>query len=188
MIEINREILRHQLSLKTLHFMKQTHSDLVKVIENESGDLYCDALVSTTIGVGIAALAADCMPITFSAQGVIGVAHVGRVGLVKGIASKTVRAMRDLGATEITATIGPSICGTCYEVSPQMYQEITTRLPNSATSEEHHSLNMQAAVLEELLELEVRTHDTRICTLESSEYFSYRGGDATFRQAGVISL
>jgi YfiH family protein len=186
-----REELRNLLSLEVLHFMKQSHGDLVMVVV--AGDerveaLDCDALVTTSRGIGLAALAADCMPITFSAGGVVAVAHIGRVGLLKGLASKTVAKMREHGAVEIQAVIGPSICGNCYEVSPEMYREVISRMPACATTDERHTLDLQAGVMAELRTVGVVSHDVGICTLENPKYFSYRGGDLTQRQAGVISL
>ncbi len=146
----NRELLRRQISLHSLHFMRQTHSDIVKVVDETGSDFDCDALVTRSPGVGLAALAADCMPITFAANNVVGVAHVGRVGLVNKISVKTVLAMRELGAGSITATIGPSICGRCYEVSIEMYGDVTAIAPASATSIEAHSLDLRAGVASQL--------------------------------------
>ena len=85
-----REALRISISLPVLHFMKQSHSDLVLVVDETGGEFEADALITRTKGVGLAALAADCMPITFSAAGMVGVAHVGRVGFIKGIAAKSI--------------------------------------------------------------------------------------------------
>ena len=186
-----KEELRNLLSLEVLHFMKQSHGDVVVVLV--AGDervevLDCDALVTTSRGIGLAVLAADCMPIIFSAEGVVAVAHIGRVGLLKGLASKTVAKMREQGAVEIQAVIGPSICGNCYEVSPEMYREAISRMPACATTDERHTLDLQAGVIAELSASGVVSHDVGICTLENPKYFSYRGGDITQRQAGVVSL
>ena len=128
------------------------------------------------------------MPLTFTSEGVVGIAHVGRVGLVKGIAPKTVETMLGLGAGKITAIIGPSICARCYEVSPEMYEEITALIPSTATSSELHSLDLQSGVKGQLESLGVAVKDVGICTLENSDYFSFRGGDLSARQAGIISL
>ena len=183
-----RELWRSTLSLQQLHFMRQTHSDIVMLVGDQGSEFEADALVTTTQGVGLAALAADCMPITFSSMDVVGIAHVGRLGLVKAIAVKTVAMMRGLGAIDIEATIGPSICANCYEVSPEMYQELIAFLPATATSEEKHSLDLQSGVASQLTELGVTVTNLGICTLENSGYFSYRGGDFLERQAGIISL
>ena len=184
----NRELLRRQISLNALHFMRQTHSDIVKVVDETGSDFECDALVTRSTGVGLAALAADCMPITFAANNVIGVAHVGRVGFVNKISINTVLTMRELGARSITATIGPSICGQCYEVSPQMYHDVTTQVPASATSPQAHSLDLRAGVTAQLEDYGVMVINLDICTLEDMHYYSYRRGGETARQAGIISL
>ena len=184
----HRESLREVLSLDSLVFMNQTHSDVVEISDG-SGLVYdCDALVTNKKGVGLAALAADCMPITFSSPSVVGVAHVGRVGLFKEIAPKTVAIMRELGAVEITATIGPSICGRCYEVSSEMYQESIITLPAAATSDQLHALDLKAGVTFQLQAIGVDVSDVDICTKEDRNYFSFRDGDESARQAGIISL
>ena len=183
-----RESLRVDLSMGHLIFMHQTHSDLVLVVDGSEGEPQCDALVTRSKGVALAAMAADCMPVTFTSEGVVGIAHVGRVGLVKGIAPKTVETMLGLGAGKITAIIGPSICARCYEVSPDMYEEISTLIPSTATSSELHSLDLKSGVKSQLESLGVTVKDVGICTLENSDYFSFRGGDLSARQSGIISL
>jgi len=184
----HRNILRQTLALERLHFMRQSHSDLVMVVDEEGGDFTCDALVTRSLNVGLAALSADCMPVTFRAEGVIGVAHVGRVGLVSGLAPKVVNVMRSEGAQEITAMIGPSICSLCYEVSAEMYSEITSLLPATSTSLQRRALNLRAGLTSQLSDCGVMVRDSDICTLENLRYFSFRGGDLQARQAGIISL
>ena len=183
-----RESLRVDLSMDQLIFMHQTHSDQVLVVDGSEGEPQCDALVTRSKGVALAAMAADCMPVTFTSEGVVGIAHVGRVGLVKGIAQRTVETMLGLGAGKITAIIGPSICARCYEVSPDMYEEISTLIPSTATSSELHSLDLKSGVKSQLESLGITVKDVGICTLENSDYFSFRGGDLSARQAGIISL
>ncbi len=183
----NRESLRRNLSLASLHFMRQSHSNIVLLADVKGGEFECDALVTRSSGVGLAALAADCMPVTFSGEGVVGVAHIGRVGLVSGLAQEVVAVMRSQGAGGITATIGPSICFACYQVSGEMYKEITSQLPATATSNEERTLDLQSGVSAQLAALSIPVRDLGICTLESNRYFSYRGGDLQARQAGIIS-
>ena len=110
------------------------------------------------------------------------------MGLGSAIAVKTVEVMRNMGANEIVATIGPSICGNCYEVSPDMYQEFTHLIPQSSTSDFKHCLNLQRGVRAQLEALNVVVLDLGICTLESPLYFSHRRGAEPGRQAGIISI
>jgi YfiH family protein len=78
-----------------------------------------DAMVSTRPGVALGIVTADCAPILFadSARGVIGAAHAGWRGAVSGIIEATLKAMQSLGATAITAAIGPCIRHASYEVA-----------------------------------------------------------------------
>lgn len=51
--------------------------------------------------------------------------------MLAGVVPATVGAMRDLGAREITAHVGPSVCGRCYEVPLPMQQDALARVPES---------------------------------------------------------
>ena len=108
--------------------------------------------------------------------------------MTNGIIDKTLDIMEGLGATGIFAWIGPSICGGCYEVSPEMYEEVTTFFPASATSTAQHSLDLPRGAIGILRERGIDTHALGICTLENSQFFSYRRDKTIGRQAGVISL
>ena len=74
--------------------------------------------------------AADCLPVLLGdpVTGIIGAAHCGRRGLERGVIGATVDLMKSKGAdpANIVATLGPRICGDCYEVA--------TRSPTSSSS------------------------------------------------------
>ena len=78
-----------------------------------------DGQVTSRAGVALGMFAADCLPVLMAdAQaGVIGAAHCGRKGLQRGIIGATIDAMVAKGAApeRIAATLGPCICGDCYE-------------------------------------------------------------------------
>ena len=70
-------------------------------------------------------MVADCIPVVLVGQCqdgglVLAVAHAGRKGLLDGVLQRTVAAMHEAGAENICAWLGPSICGSCYEVPEQM--------------------------------------------------------------------
>lgn len=82
-----------------------------------------DAMVTTTPGVLLGVLTADCQPVLFhdpKAQ-VIGAAHAGWRGAVDGVLEATLDAMESLGASRsrIVAVIGPTISQAAYEVGPE---------------------------------------------------------------------
>jgi copper oxidase (laccase) domain-containing protein len=62
-----------------------------------------DAIVSNTKGMAIGILTADCAPILFcdQATGIVGAAHSGWQGALKGIAQNTVKEMVDSGCRYI---------------------------------------------------------------------------------------
>ncbi|MEM6851669.1 MAG: peptidoglycan editing factor PgeF [Pseudomonadota bacterium] len=81
---------------------------------------HADAMVTTTPGLALGVLAADCAPVLFADPDakVIGAAHAGWKGAVTGVVRSAVDAMVRLGATRagIIAAIGPCIRQPSYEV------------------------------------------------------------------------
>jgi len=185
----NRLALRDELQLSALQFMHQSHSEVVRVVDQVSeSDYEADALITTQTGLGLAVLVADCIPLLLSSTTCVAAVHVGRIGMTNGIVDKTINIMQGLGATGIIAWIGPSICGECYEVSPEMYDEVTTFYPASATSLEKHSLDLPRGTISILRDRGIDTHALGLCTLENTKFFSHRRDKTIGRQAGVIAL
>lgn len=188
-LEAERHELAQLLSLDKVTFIHQSHSaDVVLVDADSPTNLAADAIVTQVKGIGVAVLSADCLPILLSSPSVVGAIHAGRVGVSNGIIANTVEVMRSLGATGIRATIGPSICGACYEVSPEMYEKYISDFPRSATSAMSHSLNLPAEAQFQLESLGVSVRNVEICTRESTRHFSYRRDGSGERFASVISL
>ena len=81
---------------------------------------HADALVTTTPGLALSILTADCAPVLLADKqaGVIGAAHAGWKGAIGGGLEATVALMRERGARDISAAIGPCIHQASYEVGP----------------------------------------------------------------------
>ena len=115
----------------------QVHSpDVVTVTAAEQAGqtdhLRADALVTAVPGIALSVLTADCQPVLFAdaEAGVIGAAHAGWRGALGGVLEATVDAMRDLGAQNIRAVIGPTISQRAYEVGWEFMDEFTTEDPD----------------------------------------------------------
>ena len=152
-----------------------------------------DALVTTRPDVVLAVRAADCLPVLLADadQRVIGAAHSGRRGLYVGVVPATVEAMRELGASRITAVLGPYACGKCYEVPAEMRAEVAERAPASyaETSWGTPAVDVAAGVRAQLDELGVQVVDATRCTIESEDLYSYRReGPVSGRMAGLVKL
>ena len=152
-----------------------------------------DAVVTTRPDVVLMVRAADCVPVLLAdpAAGVIGAAHSGRPGLAAGVVPATVAAMRERGATAVTAWIGPHVCGGCYEVPAEMRDEVGALVPAAVatTTWGTPALDLGAGVRAQLDDLDVTVVDVSRCTRESEDLYSYRrDGARAGRLAGLIRL
>ncbi|MDO5643643.1 MAG: peptidoglycan editing factor PgeF [Paracoccus sp. (in: a-proteobacteria)] len=112
--------------------VNQTHSANVVTITDPAqiagaGATDADALVTAIPGVALSVLTADCQPVLMAdaRAGVIGAAHAGWRGALGGVLEATVQAMRDLGARDIRAVIGPTISQRAYQVGWDFVDEFT---------------------------------------------------------------
>jgi YfiH family protein len=150
-----------------------------------------DALVSR--GAALAVMVADCVPVVLvgaDAGGgpVLGVVHAGRPGVASGVVPAAVARMRDLGAEGISAWIGPSVCGRCYEVPAAMRAEVGALVPATWCETSHGTpgLDLPAGVRQQLEAHCVPVAYSGGCTLEDGRLFSYRRDPSTGRFAGLV--
>ena len=177
--------------LGNAQFMNQVHGNDVVVIDQVlDHEPICDALITTSPGVALAVMVADCIPLLLISEKVVAAVHVGRAGLVNKVAIKAVEQMRVLGASDIHAILGPSICGKCYEVPLHMQQEVVATHPESlsTTYQGTPALDLSAGLIAELIAQGLTYEASVICTQEDPLYFSHRRDNPTGRFAGVVSL
>ena len=184
----NRELLSKITG--PIQFMNQVHGDEVVEVKSIGDDPTCDALITRVPGIALAVMVADCIPLLLSSSTVVGAVHVGRRGLMNSVAVKAVDAMRKLGADQIHAQLGPSICGRCYEVPQELADEVVAKHPaaSSLTKNLTPALDLSRALIADLVASGVTYEASTICTLENDEYFSYRRHNITGRNAGVVWL
>jgi polyphenol oxidase len=88
-----------------------------------------DALVTTTPGVMLAILTADCVPIVLHdpVAGVLACVHAGWRGTVARVCAAAVTAMTSLGSrpADIIAGLGPAADPARYQVGPDVHQAVT---------------------------------------------------------------
>ena len=144
-----------------------------------------DAMVTTTPGVALAILTADCQPVLFAdaENGVVGAAHAGWRGALDGVLEATIEAMEGLGAKReaISAVIGPSISQRAYEVGPEFLEEFMDDDPDNqrffANGEgDRYLFDLPAFGLHRMRQAGVGGAEwTRHCTYSDPErFFSYR--------------
>lgn len=172
-------------------FMNQVHGEHIEVIDSINGEIpTCDGLITTTPNLTLAVMVADCIPLLLFSKEAVGAIHVGRAGLVNRIALKAIELMRSLGAIELHAVLGPSICGSCYEVPFQMQQDVVAEHPRAlaTTRKGTPGLDLPKALIADLIAAGVSYEASTICTFEDEMYFSHRRQNPTGRFAGVVAL
>ena len=192
----NRDLLARDLDVASdsVLYMTQVHGAAVEVaVGPRTGTPpEADAMVTAQVGLALAVLVADCVPVLLVApdEGLAGVAHAGRSGLAHGVVPAVVAALRDLGAGELYAVVGPSICGRCYEVPDQMRREVAAHSSVAGTVSwtGTPALDLAAGVMDQLTREGVRVLWRPGCTRESDHLFSYRRSGRTGRFAGVVVL
>lgn len=107
---------------------RQTHSANVAVVTDpDTIPEDTDAVITRSHDFAVGVRTADCQPILLYAPDIRAVAaiHAGWKGTKARIAAATVNRLAELGADpqQIKAFLGPSVCGNCYEVSPELVEE-----------------------------------------------------------------
>lgn len=150
-----------------------------------------DALVTTKHGLGLMIRAADCIPIVLAdpTAGVVGAVHAGRAGVALDVVARAVERMESLGARQITAWIGPHVCGGCYEVPESLRAQVAAQVPETyaQTTWGTPSLDLGAGVRAQLETAGVEMVTVEGCTVETPGLHSYRrDGDTSGRHAGLV--
>jgi YfiH family protein len=180
-----------------LVWMRQVHGTGVTVVDGPRAEPVpaTDALVTRTPGLVLCVLVADCVPVLLAdaAAGVVAAVHAGREGVRQGVVPAALAEMSRLGAhpADVTALLGPAVCGACYEVPGAMQAEVARVAPAAVARSRRGTpaLDLRAGLAEVLRAAGVGqvVHDPR-CTAEDRLLFSHRRDGVTGRQAGLVWL
>jgi copper oxidase (laccase) domain-containing protein len=136
-------------------------------------------------GMAAAVTVADCVPVFVAhPSGACAILHSGWRGTVAGITERAVAwfVHSGFGAGSLRMHLGPAICGSCYEVSPDVYRALTRTSVGSARPVDLRGVIADRARLLGVRDLTVSEWCTR-CSRD--HLFSHRGGDVG-RQLGVL--
>jgi YfiH family protein len=136
-------------------------------------------------GTGMAVSIADCVPVFIvHPSGAAALLHSGWRGTAGRIVERGIVALvsRGLPASELRLHLGPSICGRCYEVSPDVAEQLTGARPASP-----RPVNLREIIADHARAAGVRHISVSgACTrCHNDRFFSHRAGDEG-RQLGVI--
>lgn len=195
----NRSRLAEIIGVDTGNFvwMEQLHTNNVAFVDKpQSAPVEAtDAVVTTTPGLALGVLVADCVPVLLAdhTNGVTAAAHAGRMGARNGIIPATVKEMLARGAQpqSIQVLLGPAASGESYEVPEEMAADVEKHLPGSRTKTKKGtpSLDVRAGLVRQLMSLGITNIDADPRdTITDEDFFSYRREGTTGRQAGIVWL
>jgi YfiH family protein len=150
-----------------------------------------DAAVTSTPGVVLAILTADCLPVVFAAADgrEIAAAHAGWRGLAAGVLEATVAAMRT-PAARLTAWLGPAAGPDAYEVGEAVFEAFVAHHPAAgyaftATRRDHWNVDLYALARQRLVAAGVHDiHGGGLCTIsDPGSFYSHRRDQRTGRLA-----
>jgi YfiH family protein len=203
-----RERLRTRLGLRRLARGHQVHGATVRRIHNDADvprpgadagqpPIEADGHATRLAGIGVMALAADCLPVALGGDGAVAMVHAGWRGLASGVLEEGVLALRELsGGDDIAAVIGPGAGPCCYEVGPEVRAAFAAgssadpALPAAAPGMGGAPIDLRAIAHERLHAAGVvDVRDVAACTICDERFFSHRRESTRAgRQAGIAWL
>jgi len=184
--------------------LKQTHSDMVRVIKKPPlKRMEGDAIVTDRPCILLIIKTADCLPVLIVDRKirVVAAVHCGWRGTLKRIVAKTVRAMAmkyGSDALSLSFAFGPCIDKACYEVGADVREKFRREGLENGIFDRHplkkdrYVLDLRHANRSQILALGVpqeRIFSIDLCTHCESDLFSYRrDGGRAGRMINFIGL
>lgn len=194
----NRTLLRTLLPTEPA-WLSQVHGTGVLDAAMATNSPEADASIVARPGAVCVVQTADCLPVLFcDANGkAVGAAHAGWRGLAGGVLQQTIDRMRDAGAADILAWLGPAIGPQCFEVGQDVFDAFAGREPAMAKAfvPVHAQAGKYFADIYTLARITLRNagiHQVSgggFCTVtEKDRFYSYRRDKTTGRMASLIWL
>jgi copper oxidase (laccase) domain-containing protein len=215
-----RDRLCEGLGLSWLCASRQVHGSVVQRVGSVGGvagepvAIDADGHATALAGVGMAVLAADCLPVALARDGAVAMLHAGWRGLAAGVLEQGVRALAEVGVRDdarrderdgdpverddggrgdrhrgVVAVIGPGAGACCYEVGHEVHAAFGAR-SKTGLRRAGRRIDLRAIARERLLGAGVaEVLDAQACTICDERFFSHRReGARAGRQAGVAWL
>ena len=136
-----------------------------------------DGHVAPERGTALAITVADCVPVFIAhPSGACALLHAGWRGTAARILDRGVAELvrAGLDARDLRVHLGPSICGRCYEVGPDVYQQITGQPASAAKCVDLRAILARQAREAGIAHISVSEFCTRC---DNDRFFSHRAGD-----------
>ena len=154
-----------------------------------------DGLITSSPGVGLLVWTADCVPVLLAADGVVAAVHSGWRGCAVDIVGAAIDRMTrhyEISRKRIGAALGPAVCGSCYEVGPEVPEALRRfDLDESRWLADNH-VDLRGFLNARLEALGLPAENIETiggCTAETPELASFRrDGESAGRQWAMAYL
>lgn len=197
----NRQRLQQEMANGEPLWLNQVHGvvvlDAAQAIEQPLQD--ADASFCQVAHIACCVMTADCLPVLFcdAAGQHVAAAHAGWRGLAAGVLQNTVQAMRQRGAQEIHAWLGPAIGPQHFEVGEDVRQAFQSQFSSDiialafrASSPQKYLADIFVLARAALQQVGVdHIFGGGLCTVtHHADFYSYRRDKVTGRMASLIWL
>lgn len=170
-------------------------ADVVEVDGRRGSVPRVDGLITDQREVPLLATFGDCVPILLydPRHHAVALSHAGWRGTAKGVATRTVAALQERYGTapsDLLCGIGPSVCGACYEVGPEVaarFDGLGSRQgPGDRTLLDVGEVNRLQLIAAGVDPRRIHRHPA--CTRETPDLPSHRRDHDGRRFAAVVAL
>jgi YfiH family protein len=145
-----------------------------------------DGHLSLLAGFAAAVTIADCVPVFIAhPSGAVSLLHAGWRGTAGKITPEAIERLKSLGLdpADLRMHLGPAICGRCYEVSPDVFEQLT-----GWQTIRNRNVDLRALLAEQAKESGVKqiTASAYCTKCDNDRFFSHRAGDKE-RQISVLT-
>ncbi len=190
-VRINLDRVKNFASASKLGLLNQIHSD--KIVEYDGAVRNADGFYTNKRGVFLGIRFADCLPVIMMdvKNKTVMALHAGWKGTFLEISKKGVEILKKLGAEtdNILVSIGPHICGKCYEVKDDVASKFDDRFV--LKKKKGLYLDLEKANIAQLISVDIlkkNINSLEICTYENRAFFSYRREGVCGRNIGGIVI
>lgn len=142
-----------------------------------------DGHVTATPGLLLTISVADCVPVFLvdPQRRALGLVHAGWRGAAAGILEAGIEALAAYGSgpADLQVHFGPSICGACYEVGPEVFEALGLDVPTGPTPVDLREALVRRALASGVpaAGVTVSTNCTRCHAGGARRFHSHRAGD-----------
>ena len=191
-VSANLDRVQAMLSAQGVSVINAEHGNRVHVVNEPGIAPLGDGLVTSSPGLALVALAADCVPFGLidPVNRVVAVGHAGWRAVLANVMQTLLDEFVATGAqlSHTHAVIGPAICAKCYEVPAERVEQFRQFCPAAVSSSTH--LDLSAGVKSVLALQVTEIHELNGCTFENQDLFSFRraAGEPTGRGGLAIAI